>query len=198
MWNQKKSTHKNMNKGKDGMTRREFLRKGFRLFTGLAISGVGLTAFLKGLYAESVWQIDPSVCIQCGRCAVNCVLSPSAVKCVHSLLICGYCQLCSGYFIPDAPVLDTGAENRLCPTGAIKRTFIEDPYYEYTIIEELCIGCGKCIKGCSAFGNGSLYLQIRYDRCVRCNECSIARNCPSGAIRRVKLSEPYLIKKVEK
>src|SRR6185436_15728344 len=77
-----------------------------------------------------------------------------------------------------------GAENQLCPTAAIKRTYVEDPYYEYTIDEQLCIGCAKCVEGCNRFGNGSLFLQIRHDRCVNCNECSIARVCPGDAFRR--------------
>ena len=45
---------------------------------------------------------------------------------------------------------------------------------EYIIDEELCIGCAKCVKGCAAFGNGSLHLQVRHDRCLNCNECTIA------------------------
>jgi Na+-translocating ferredoxin:NAD+ oxidoreductase subunit B len=81
--------------------------------------------------------------------------------------------------------------------GAIKRTYVEDPYYEYTIDEPLCIGCGKCVKGCYSFGNGSLFLQVRHDRCLNCNDCSIARGCPSGAFRRVPANSPYLFKGVE-
>jgi len=78
--------------------------------------------------------------------------------------------------------------------GAIKRSYIEDPYYEYTIDETLCIGCGECVKACAAFGNGSLFLQVRHDRCLNCNQCSIARNCPSGAFKRVPADAPYLLK----
>ena len=141
-----------------------------------------------------VWQLDPYKCVQCGRCATNCVLNPSAVKCVHGFALCGYCKLCFGYFQPGAGALNANAENQLCPTGAIKRTFIEAPYYEYTLDEDLCIGCGKCVKGCGAFGNGSLFLQVRHDRCVNCNECSIARSCPSGAYRRVPVHKPYILK----
>ena len=143
---------------------------------------------------KMVWQLDPAKCIQCGRCALNCVLNPSAVKCVHAFKVCGYCKLCFGYFQPGANALNSGAENQLCPTGAIKRKFVEDPYYEYTIDEPLCIGCGKCVKGCNSFGNGSLFLQVRHDRCVNCNDCSIARNCPAGAYRRVPAGQPYLLK----
>ncbi|MCK9203576.1 MAG: hypothetical protein M0P58_03945 [Bacteroidales bacterium] len=143
---------------------------------------------------QMVWQLDPSRCIQCGRCATDCVLTPSAVKCVHVYAMCGYCDLCGGYFKPGTKVLDTAAENQLCPTNAIKRKFVEDPFFEYTIDEPLCIGCGKCVKGCSAFGNGSLQLQVRHDRCVNCNQCSIARNCPSGAFSRVPASNPTLLR----
>jgi electron transport complex protein RnfB len=144
--------------------------------------------------ATSVWQIDPAQCTQCGQCATKCVLNPSAVKCVHTFAMCGYCKLCFGYFQPGANALTADAENQLCPTGAINRAFFEDPYYEYTIDEALCIGCGKCVKGCGAFGNGSLFLQVRHDRCVNCNECAIARACPADAFRRVPAAQPYLLK----
>jgi len=80
------------------------------------------------------------------------------------------------------------------PTGAIRRRFVESPYFEYTIDEPACIGCGLCVKGCTNFGNGSLYLQIRHDRCVDCNACRIAEVCPSGAIVRVPASAPYIRK----
>jgi len=141
-----------------------------------------------------LWQLDPEKCVQCGKCATDCVLSPSAVKCVHSYAVCGYCDLCGGYHVPGVKNIDTSAESQLCPTSAIKRTFIEDPYYEYTIEENLCIGCAKCVKGCTSFGNGSLYLQVRHDRCVDCNDCAIARVCPSGAFKRVPAGEPYMLK----
>jgi len=142
----------------------------------------------------TVWQLDPAKCVQCGRCATNCVLNPSAVKCVHSYEICGYCDLCGGYLQPGAKSRDSGAENELCPVGAITRTFIEDPFYQYTINEALCIGCGKCVKGCGLFGNGSLYLQVKHDLCAGCNECSIARQCPANAYQRVPVRAPYLLK----
>ena len=46
----------------------------------------------------TVWQIDPQKCVRCGNCATHCVLEQSAVKCVHAYAICGYCQLCTGFF----------------------------------------------------------------------------------------------------
>lgn len=142
----------------------------------------------------TVWQIDPEKCIQCGNCAINCVLTPSAVKCIHHYAMCGYCKLCTGFFEPQPNALNTGAENQLCPVGAIEREFIEDPYYEYHINEDLCIGCGKCVAGCEQFGNGSLYLQIKHDLCKNCNECAIAVACPAEAIRKIPAEDPYLLK----
>ena len=173
------------------MRRREFIRAGLGVAVGLGVGGL-LTA--RASASGTVWQIDPDICVQCGNCSTKCVQTPSAVKAVHAYDVCGYCDLCSGYLQPGARKLDTSAESRLCPTGAIHRRFVEDPYYEYTITEALCVACGKCVKGCSAFGNGSLFLQIRHDRCVHCNACSIARDCPSRAIRRVSARHPYLLK----
>jgi electron transport complex protein RnfB len=145
-------------------------------------------------FKTMVWQLDPAKCIHCGRCSTNCVLTPSAVKCVHVYAMCGYCDLCGGYFKPGTKTLTTAAENQLCPTNALKRNFIEDPFFEYTIDENLCIGCGKCVKGCDAFGNGSLQLQVRHDRCVNCNQCSIAGKCPAEAFSRVPAKNPSLLK----
>ena len=176
--------------------RREVLRSGVRGVCLLGLGGAAGFLATRSRGDDLVWQLDPEVCIQCGNCATYCVLNPSAVKCVQYYPMCGYCDLCTGYFEPETVSLDTGAENQLCPTGAIKRRFVEDPYFEFTIDEELCIGCGKCVKGCNAFGNGSLFLQVRHDRCLNCNECSIAKACPSGAFQRVSADEPYLLKEV--
>jgi len=179
---------------KTDITRRDALGLGVRA-TGV-VGAVGLTGWLarRATADDSVWQIDPAKCINCGNCATYCVLKPSAVKCVHAYAMCGYCDLCTGYFQPEPNELNTGAENQLCPTGAIQRTFVEDPYFEYSIDESLCIGCSKCVKGCNAFGNGSLFLQVRHDRCVNCNECAIAAACPADAFVRVPASKPYLLK----
>lgn len=180
-------------KREKGVSRRELLRAGGR---GAVLVGFG---YLGGLLTRRtrkegyVWQLDPDVCIACDRCAKSCVLEVSAVKCFQDYSICGYCDLCTGFFEPKPIALETGAENQLCPTGALIRKFVEDPYYEYSVDRELCIGCGKCVKGCRAFGNGSLYLQVAHDRCVGCNECAIAIACPVGAFRRVPVDRPYLV-----
>ena len=174
--------------------RRDFIRRSIRLTLGVTVAGIGGLSMKNSTAKEWVWQIDPFECSQCGRCATECVLNPSAVKCVHAYDLCGYCDLCGGYFKPGSTNLDTAAENQLCPTAAIKRKFIEEPFFEYEIIEDLCIGCAKCVKGCTSFGNGSFHLQIRHDLCKNCNECSIARVCPSKAIKRVPSEDSYLIK----
>ncbi len=180
--------------GAGGLSRRDFVREGLKTSTVLAIGGLGGVLAGRSLAAATVWQLDPEICVQCERCATACVLPQSAVKCVHSYEMCGYCALCGGYQNPKSKVQSTAAENQICPTGAIKRRFIETPFYEYTINEELCFGCGKCVKGCGSFGNGSLYLQVRHDRCVGCNDCAIAATCPSGAFRQVPAETPYLLK----
>jgi Na+-translocating ferredoxin:NAD+ oxidoreductase subunit B len=145
-----------------------------------------------------VWQLDPYKCVWCTNCATQCVLTPSAVKCVQVYPMCGYCKLCTGYFEPEPNRLNTGAENQICPVGAIKRTALEDPYYDYSIDEPICIGCAKCVKGCTLFGNGSFFLQVRHDRCVNCNQCSIAVACPVQAFQRVPADKPYLFKDRER
>ena len=183
-----------MAENNDKVSRRSFLREGL---WGSCLAGIGVLAGLlvkKTKASEMVWQIDPEICIACGNCTTYCVLEDSAVKCVHAYAVCGYCKICFGFFGPEPADINTGAENQLCPTGAIKRTYVEDPYYQYTIDEPLCNGCGKCVKGCNVFGNGSLFLQVRHDRCLNCNECSIAAACPSGAFKRVPAEEPYIIK----
>jgi electron transport complex protein RnfB len=175
-------------------SRREFIRSSLNTVAGITLGGIAGILISRSVSAEKVWQLDPNICVQCEKCSQNCVLPQSAVKVVHSFSMCGYCDLCSGYLQPGAKARDTGAETQLCPTGAIKRTFVEEPYFQYTIDENLCIGCGKCVKGCGAFGNGSLYLQVKHDICVNCNECSIARSCPSGAYKRVSASRPYILR----
>jgi Na+-translocating ferredoxin:NAD+ oxidoreductase subunit B len=175
-------------------SRRDFVRKAGKIAV-IAPRAIIPAALLKRISVSGyVWQIDPFKCTQCGQCKTNCVLTPSASKCVHAFQLCGYCDLCGGYLRQGVKTISTAAENQLCPTGAITRKFVEEPYFEYTINEDLCDGCAKCVKGCGDFGNGSLYMQIRHNLCVNCNDCSIARTCPSNAIIRVPALTSYLQK----
>jgi electron transport complex protein RnfB len=179
---------------KNNLTRRGFLRDSLWGASLASIGAVTALGFRKVQEQDMLWQIDPQKCIACGNCATYCVLEESAVKCTHAFEICGYCEVCFGFFEPESVALHEGAENQMCPTGALLRKFIEEPYYQYTIDEHLCNACGKCVKGCNAFGNGSLHLQIHHDRCLNCNECAIAAACPSGAIIRVPADKPYIKK----
>ena len=181
----------------NSMTRRGFLRDTLWGASLVSIAAGGTMGFKKARRKDMLWQIDPYLCIACGNCATYCVLEESAVKCTHAFELCGYCKICFGFFEPEPLDINEGAENQMCPTGALIRKFVEEPYYEYTIDEELCNGCGKCVKGCNAFGNGSLFLQVRHDRCLNCNECAIAAACPSGAFKRVPADKPYIFKKVD-
>ena len=175
-------------------SRRDFVRTAGKILVASPLLVLPVLLVRKTNIKGYVWQIDPYKCTQCGQCKTNCVLTPSASKCTHAFKMCGYCDLCGGFLRQGAKTISTGAENQLCPTGAIKRRFVEEPYFEYTIDEKLCDGCAKCVKGCGDFGNGSLYMQIRHDICVNCNECSIARTCPSNAVIRVPADQPYIRK----
>ena len=184
-----------MNEGKNKyQTRRDFVKKAGRIAAIMPLAIIPAVLLKKTSLSGYVWQIDPFKCTQCGQCKTNCVLTPSASKCVHAYQMCGFCDLCGGYLRQGVKTISTGAENQLCPTGAITRKFVEEPYFEYTINEDLCDGCAKCVKGCGDFGNGSLYMQIRHNLCVNCNDCSIARTCPSDAVVRVPALTPYLPK----
>ena len=180
------------------LNRRDFLNNGLRLGVVVGLGGISAILGKRAFAGNSVWQLDPAKCVQCGRCATSCVLEQSAVRCMHVYNMCGYCDLCGGYLKPDVKEITTAAENQLCPTSALARKYIEEPFFEYHIIEELCIGCGKCVKGCGAFGNGSLQLQIKHNLCVNCNQCAIARVCPADAFSRVPAGNPYLFKGFEK
>jgi electron transport complex protein RnfB len=175
-------------------SRRDFVKTAGKIVVASPLLLIPVMLVRKTNVKGYVWQIDPYKCTQCGQCKTNCVLTPSASKCTHAFKMCGYCDLCGGFLRQGVKTISTGAENQLCPTGAIKRRFIEEPYFEYTIDEKLCDGCAKCVKGCGDFGNGSLYMQIRHNLCVNCNECSIARTCPSYAVVRVPADQPYIRK----
>ena len=184
---------------KQKIDRRAFVRNGTRTAGAVFLAGfAGVVAGRQGRADETVWQIDPDVCTTCGNCATYCVLDESAVKAVQCFDLCAMCDACPGYFDLSHQERTTAAENQLCPTGAVLRKFVAEqagvPRFEYHIDEPNCIGCGKCVEGC-AMMNGSLYLQVRHDRCENCNQCAIAIACPSQAFLRVPANDPYLLKK---
>lgn len=181
---------------KKNRSRRDFIRTAGMIVIASPVIALPVILAKKTAVKGYVWQIDPYKCTSCELCRTACVMTPSAVKCTNAFPMCGYCDLCPGYLRQGVKSIGTGAENQLCPTGAIKRKFIEEPYFEYTIDENLCDGCSKCVKGCADFGNGSLYLQIMHNRCVNCNQCAIARKCPSDAVIRVPADKPYLRKEL--
>ncbi len=175
-------------------TRRQFIDRSFRI---LGFAGIGGAAGLltRRAAGNAVFQVDPAKCTACDLCRTSCVLSLSAVKAVNDFDKCGYCMLCPAYYDvtsqPDEKGIPAG---RVCPQDALKRRVVgkvdlDDPnnnYYEYLIDETRCDGCGKCVKACKPpAGNGSLRLEIRYARCVECNECAILIACPDRAIVRV-------------
>ncbi len=187
----------------DGMTRREVLGHAAR--TGAVVGLGGITAFL-GLKAHKTyaWEIDTSKCINsqlgavgvevCEACATDCVVTLSAVRAVNHFDECGRCYICPAYFqIKSAVDSDGLPSEKLCPRDAIERKPIgyvdpDDPannFYEYTIDEELCNGCGRCVMGCKEpAGLGSIRLEVRHNVCLDCNRCSISTACPEDAYLR--------------
>jgi len=177
------------------LARRSFLQKISKGLAFFAFGGLLGKASSRARNDGMVWQIDPSKCKQCGNCATHCVLPQSASRAVHDFSMCGYCRICTGFLVLDPLTIDEGAENQLCPVGAIKRKFVEEPYYEYTIDRDLCIGCAKCVKGCTSYGNGSLFLQVQRDICINCNTCSIAIVCEGKAYSLIPANRQYIPKK---
>jgi len=190
-----------MDNPKDKLTRRGLLQAGAR---GACVVGLGsLAAVVAGTKGSAprrmVWQIDPTKCTACGNCATHCVLTESAVKCAHDFSRCGRCNFCFGYYKAGAgsgAQSNTGVEYQLCPTDAIVRKHLLEEAYEYKIDPAKCIGCGICVKGCKE-GNGSLFLQVDQDRCLNCNECTIATACPGQAFVRRPPEDPYWLKRPE-
>lgn len=180
-----------MSEGKK-TTRKEFLAQCGRGVGFLLLGGTVGSLASRNVRGGSVWQIEPDKCTQCGQCATHCVLDQSAVKCFQDFPLCGYCEFCTGFLELEPHSRNEGAENQICPVGAIKRTFVMEPYFEYAIDEDRCIGCGRCVETCVNFGNGSFYLQVRHDVCENCNECAIAQSCPADAFVRTPATKPYL------
>jgi Na+-translocating ferredoxin:NAD+ oxidoreductase subunit B len=191
-------------------TRREVLARAARGTGLLALGGAAAYLTFKAGRADC-WEIDCTKCVNsrlgavgvevCDKCATTCVLGLSAVRAVNDYAKCGRCYICPAYFNVQSVVNKEGLPSeKLCPRDAIKREPIgdvdpDDPannYYEYTIDETLCNGCGKCVMACKEpAGLSSIRLEVRHDLCVDCNRCAIAIACPDDAyVRKPARSMP--------
>lgn len=173
---------------------------------GAALLGLGGLSGILALKANKTyaWAIDTGKCVNsklgltgvevCELCATNCVLTLSAVRAVNEFSKCGRCYVCPAYFkITSAIGPDGLPSEKVCPRDAIKREAIgwvdpDDPannFYEYSIDERLCNGCGQCIMECKEpAGLSSIRLEVRHNVCLDCNRCSIASVCPEDAYDR--------------
>ncbi|TWU28385.1 4Fe-4S binding protein [Bythopirellula polymerisocia] len=185
--------------------RRQFLQRTGRTTCAVALGGTGIVLGRRAC-SEDAWAIVPNKCVNirlgvtgseqvCDVCATDCVLPLSAVRAVNDHAECGRCCICPAYYDVRGPMGPDGLPaKKLCPRDAIVRTPIGevDPYdplnnfYEYTIDESKCNGCGRCVMECKdPAGLGSIRLEVRYDLCVCCNQCSIAQHCPEEAYCRI-------------
>jgi electron transport complex protein RnfB len=175
----------------------------------LATLGGGALFLVQKAHGQVVWQVDASRCINsrlgdtggeaCKLCTTECVVALSAVRAVNEYSKCGRCNICPAYFNITSAVDAQGLPSeKLCPRDAITRKPIgkadpEDPannFYEYTIDEEKCDGCGKCVMKCKEpLGLGSIVLRVRYDKCGGCNRCAISRACPKDALMQIPVEQ---------
>lgn len=187
----------------DELTRRDVLGHAVRGATLIGLGGAAAYLATRS-GAEGAWQLDPEACVNsrlgavgvpvCDRCSATCVLASSAVRAVNDHAKCGRCYICPAYFDIKSAVNSQGLPSqKLCPRDAIIRTPIGDVdpadpannFYEYTIDETRCNGCGKCVMGCKEpAGLSSIKLEVRHNLCVNCNRCSIAIACPDKAYAR--------------
>ncbi len=138
------------------------------------------------------WQINPERCTFCNRCETACVRSPSAVKAVNDQKKCSNCVACYGHLrdLRTPSHLIATTEDLVCPHRAVLRSELfggMDGAYLYTIDADRCTGCAECARLCNRLGSRSMFMVIRPDLCLGCNDCAIARACPSGAVERVPL-----------
>ncbi len=179
-------------------SRRNHLKTAGNLLGLAALGGITARIFSKpSKDAEFIaqgrrfaWQIDPDRCKSCGLCATSCVRMPSAVKAVNDQKKCSNCVVCYGH-IRDNKIasdkIDTDG-HKVCPVNAVKRKNFSggvDGMFLYEQDPLLCIACGQCTYRCNEYGSRSMFLVIRPDLCLGCNECSIAKACPNNAVERV-------------
>ncbi len=182
-----------------------------RVIRGAAAIGLGGGALhlIRKADGQIVWQVNAARCINsrldeidvevCDLCLAECVVTQSAVRAVNDFAKCGRCYICPAYFNVKSAVDENGLPSeKLCPRDAIGRAPIGwidpgDPannFYEYTIDEAKCDGCGKCVMACKEpAGLGSIRLMVRHDLCVDCNSCAVATACPKDAVVQLPTEE---------
>jgi electron transport complex protein RnfB len=180
------------------MSRRNFIRIAGQMAGGAVLAGIGARVFSPPAEdAEFIpqerrfaWQIDPEKCRYCGLCETTCVRKPSAAKAVNDPKKCSNCVVCYGHIknthIASAKIDAEG--KRVCPHDAVLRKNFSggvDGMFLYSHDHAGCTGCGKCVKACNERGTKSMFLVIRPDLCLGCNECAIAVACPYDAIERI-------------
>lgn len=185
------------NSKKDKIDRRKFLVYAGRTACALAIGGVATRVIGAHLSEDNqaprsryVWAIDDQKCTACGICETACVRKPSAVKAVNDQKKCSFCVVCHGHIsntrVPIERIMSDGI--RICKHDAVIRTSFTgtyDGYFKYEIDDRKCTGCGDCVRRCNEHGSHSMFLIIRPDLCLNCNNCTIAAKCPEKAIQKV-------------
>lgn len=72
----------------------------------------------------------------------------------------------------------------LCPIGALLKIFSSVSLGKVRLVNDECIGCGKCNHSCDmqvdVMGELETYSEVRSLNCVRCLKCTDA--CPQGAL----------------
>ncbi len=179
-------------------TRRNYLRRGGQVLGAAILGGAAWRSFSPpSESAEFIsqarrfaWQIDPDKCLHCGICETACVRKPSAVKALNDPKKCSNCVVCYGH-ITDPHIESTKIDaegERVCPVDAVTRINFSggpDGMFLYAQDPRRCTACGRCAKRCNDHGTESMFLAIRPDLCLGCNECAIAVACPHQAIERI-------------
>ncbi|MCX7935061.1 MAG: hypothetical protein N3A66_07355 [Planctomycetota bacterium] len=176
------------------LTRRQLLIRAGRAIAAAALAVVTGHVLRRALFSSQdgslalrkIWQIDPDRCAFCELCARACVQKPSAVKAYNDQTLCSNCVVCYGHIANwNAASDQIDIQPTICPQQALRRRPLAggaEGYFLYEVIPERCNGCGRCAKECNRYGSRSLFLFIRPDLCLGCNECAIARVCPTKAI----------------